>query len=91
MKKVERSHKIDVERFYSRNEFTSEEDLKMKLKRYNARYNNIAKKFYKIFLVTFKGEQYFYRLLLLKKQVIEPVFYGSIIFSGCQKISTNFI
>ena len=74
MKKVERSHKIDVERFYSRNEFTSEEDLKMKLKRYNARYNNIAKKFYKIFLVTFKGEQYFYRLLLLKKQVIEPVF-----------------
>lgn len=75
MKKVERSHKIDVERFYSRNEFTSEEDLKMKLKRYNARYNNIAKKFYKIFLVTFKGEQYFYRLLLLKKQVIEPVFY----------------
>ena len=54
MKKVERSHKIDVERFYSRNEFTSEEDLKMKLKRYNARYNNIAKKFYKIFLLKFK-------------------------------------
>ena len=42
--KVERSHKIDVERFYSRNEFASEEDLKKKLKRYNARYNNIAKK-----------------------------------------------
>lgn len=42
--KVERSHKIDGERFYSRNEFTSEEDLKKKLKRYNARYNNIAKK-----------------------------------------------
>lgn len=42
--KVERSHKIDEERFYSRNEFTSEEDLKKKLKRYNARYNNIAKK-----------------------------------------------
>ena len=35
---------IDGERFYSRNEFTSEEDLKKKLKRYNARYNNIAKK-----------------------------------------------
>ena len=42
--KVERSHKIDGERFYSRNKFTSEEDLKKKLKRYNARYNNIAKK-----------------------------------------------
>ena len=42
--KVERSHEIDGERFYSRNEFTSEEDLKKKLKRYNARYNNIAKK-----------------------------------------------
>ncbi len=42
--KVERSHKIDGERFYSRNEFTSIEDLKKKLKRYNSRYNNIAKK-----------------------------------------------
>lgn len=42
--KVERSHKIDGERFYSRNEFTSVEDLKKKLKRYNSRYNNIAKK-----------------------------------------------
>ena len=42
--KVERSHKKDGERFYSRNEFTSVEDLKKKLKRYNARYNNIAKK-----------------------------------------------
>lgn len=42
--KVERSHKIDRERFYSRNEFVSEEDLKKKLKRYNTRYNNIAKK-----------------------------------------------
>lgn len=42
--KVERSHKIDGERFYSRNEFTSVEDLKKKLKRYNARYNNISKK-----------------------------------------------
>ena len=42
--KVERSHKIDGERFYSRNEFASVEDLKKKLKRYNARYNNIAKK-----------------------------------------------
>ena len=41
--KVERSHKIDGERFYSRNEFTSIEDLKKKLKRYNSRYNNIAK------------------------------------------------
>lgn len=42
--KVERSHKIDGEKFYSGNEFTSEEDLKKKLKRYNTRYNNIAKK-----------------------------------------------
>lgn len=42
--KVERSHKIDGERFYSRNEFTSVEDLKKKLKRYNVRYNNISKK-----------------------------------------------
>ena len=50
--KVERSHKIDGERFYSRNEFTSEEDLKKKLKRYNARYNNIAKK---VFSATFSS------------------------------------
>lgn len=42
--KVERSHKIDGERFYSRNEFISEEELKKKIKRYNARYNNISKK-----------------------------------------------
>lgn len=42
--KVERSHKIDGERFYSRNEFSSVEDLKKKLKRYNTRYNNISKK-----------------------------------------------
>lgn len=42
--KVERSHKIDGERFYSKQEFTSVEDLKRKVKRYNARYNNIAKK-----------------------------------------------
>ena len=42
--KVERSHKIDGERFYSRNEFSSVEDLKKKLKRYNSRYNNISKK-----------------------------------------------
>jgi len=42
--KVERSHKIDGERFYSRNEFTSLDDLKNKVKRYNSRYNNISKK-----------------------------------------------
>lgn len=42
--KVERSHKIDGERFYSKQEFTSVDDLKRKVKRYNARYNNIAKK-----------------------------------------------
>ena len=39
--KVERSHKIDGERFYSKQEFTSVEDLKRKVRRYNARYNNI--------------------------------------------------
>ena len=42
--KVERSHRIDGERFYSRNEFISEIDLKKKTKRYNSRYNNVAKK-----------------------------------------------
>lgn len=42
--KVERSHKIDGERFYSKQEFTSVEDLKRKVRRYNTRYNNIAKK-----------------------------------------------
>lgn len=42
--KVERSHKIDGERFYSRNEFRSIEDLKKKIKRYNSRYNNVSKK-----------------------------------------------
>lgn len=44
--KVERSHKIDGERFYSKQEFKSVEDLKRKVKRYNARYNNIAKKYW---------------------------------------------
>ena len=42
--KVERSYKIDGERFYSKQEFKSEEELKRKVKRYNARYNDIAKK-----------------------------------------------
>jgi len=42
--KVERSHKLDGERFYSRNEFKSVEELKKKIKRYNSRYNNISKK-----------------------------------------------
>lgn len=42
--KVERSHKIDGERFYSKQEFKSAEDLKSKIKRYNAGYNNITKK-----------------------------------------------
>ena len=42
--KVERSHKIDNERFYSRNEFKSVEELQKKIKRYNSRYNNTAKK-----------------------------------------------
>lgn len=40
---VERSHRIDGERFYSRHLFKSEEDLRKKHRRYNSRYNNIAK------------------------------------------------
>ncbi len=42
--KVERSHRIDGEKFYSRNKFTSKADMKRKLSRYNNRYNNIARK-----------------------------------------------
>ena len=42
--KVERSHKLDNERFYNRQEFYSEEDLKKKVSRYNSRYNNISRK-----------------------------------------------
>ena len=42
--KVERSHRIDGEKFYQGNEFKSEADLIKKNKRYNTRYNNIAKK-----------------------------------------------
>lgn len=42
--KVERSHRIDKEKFYSEQEFTSKEEMEKKLKRYNTRYNNIARK-----------------------------------------------
>lgn len=42
--KVERSHRIDNQQFYSKQEFNSEEEMHKKLKRYNNRYNNIAKK-----------------------------------------------
>lgn len=42
--KVERSHRIDNLQFYSKQEFCSEEEMHKKLKRYNSRYNNIAKK-----------------------------------------------
>ncbi len=42
--KVERSHRIDDEKFYSRNKFTSKADMSQKLSRYNNRYNNIARK-----------------------------------------------
>jgi IS30 family transposase len=42
--KVERSHKIDTQRFYSKQEFISEADLIKKIKRYESRYNNISKK-----------------------------------------------
>ncbi|MDD4548026.1 MAG: DDE-type integrase/transposase/recombinase [Bacilli bacterium] len=42
--KVERSHKLDNERFYNRQEFKSLEEMKKKLARYNTRYNNISRK-----------------------------------------------
>jgi len=42
--KVERSHRIDNERFYNRQEFDSEEDMRKKLARYNTRYNNVTRK-----------------------------------------------
>ncbi|MFA7119917.1 MAG: DDE-type integrase/transposase/recombinase [Bacilli bacterium] len=42
--KVERSHKLDNERFYNRQEFYSEMDMKKKISRYNSRYNNISRK-----------------------------------------------
>ena len=42
--KVERSHRIDNERFYSKAEFKSEEDMNKKVKRYNNRQNNVARK-----------------------------------------------
>lgn len=41
--KVERSHRID-NYFYERQEFKSREDMKKRISRYNARYNNIARK-----------------------------------------------
>ena len=44
MSLVERSHKIDTERFYSKQEFMSEEDLIKKVKRYESRHNNVSKK-----------------------------------------------
>lgn len=71
--KVERSHKIDGERFYSRNEFTSVEDLKKKVKRYNTRYNNISKK-----VLGFKSpnqivEEYKLNFLNAKKNYIKRI------------------
>ena len=42
--KVERSHRIDNERFYSKAEFRSEKDMNKKVKRYNNRQNNVARK-----------------------------------------------
>jgi len=42
--KVERSHRIDNKQFYNKQEFNSEEEMHQKIKRYNSRYNNIAKK-----------------------------------------------
>lgn len=42
--KVERSHRIDGEKFYSRTKFTSKIDMIKKITRYNSRYNNISRK-----------------------------------------------
>jgi len=41
---VERSHRIDNKMFYSRRRFKSYEEMKKSFKRYNNRYNNIARK-----------------------------------------------
>lgn len=41
---VERSHKIDGELFYSRRRFRTEKEMYKSIKRYNTRYNNIARK-----------------------------------------------
>jgi len=42
--KVERSHKLDNERFYNNQEFKSETEMRKKITRYNSRYNNISRK-----------------------------------------------
>lgn len=42
--KVERSHRIDGEKFYQLNIFESKEDMIKKISRYNTRYNNISRK-----------------------------------------------
>jgi len=39
--KVERSHRTDQEMFYDRNEFKTIRDLKTKIKKWNAEYNNL--------------------------------------------------
>lgn len=41
--KVERSHRLDQERFYNHLQFYSYEDLKVQMKRYLVRYNNTPK------------------------------------------------
>ncbi len=41
---VERSHRIDNELFYSKRRFRSYKEMKKSFKRYNTRYNNIARK-----------------------------------------------
>lgn len=42
--KVERSHREDNERFYSRRTFKTVNDMKKQVSRYNTRYNNVHKK-----------------------------------------------
>ena len=41
---VERSHRIDNELFYSKRRFRSYEEMQKAFRRYNNRYNNIARK-----------------------------------------------
>lgn len=59
---VERSHRIDGERFYSRHLFKPKEDLIKKHSRYATRYNNIAKQKYNFKSPNQVVEDYFQQL-----------------------------
>lgn len=61
---VERSHRIDGERFYSRQIFQTKEDLIKKHRRYANRYNNIAKQKYNFKSPNQVVESYFEQLVV---------------------------